>query len=342
MTTVEQRVVAVGASAGGVDALTRFVSALPPDLPAAVLVALHLTPSSPSLLPRVLARRSPLEVLPAEDGLPLRNGQVVVSVPDCHLLVVEGRVVLGRGARENGHRPSHDAMLRSVALAAGPRAVGLVLTGLLDDGSAGLRCVDRYGGTCLVQDPDDAEYPDMPRNALRSVPGARAATIPVLVKEVVSAMSHDPHPAPDVDQVQRQLDQAELASALGQPTKLPDGSVPGQPSAFACPDCHGVLNGIPDGEVQRFRCRTGHAWTESSLLAQQGNQVEEALWTALRALEEKADMSRRMAERAEEEGRPWSGAHHREREEEAMRSASTLRDVLGQSIAEPAAPAAEG
>lgn len=342
MTTVEQRIVAVAASAGGVDALTRLVAALPADLPAVVLVALHLTPSSPSLLPRVLARRSSLEVVPAEDGLALRHGQVVVSVPDCHLLVQEGKVVLGRGARENGHRPSHDAMLRSVALEAGPRAVGVVLTGLLDDGSAGLRCVERYGGTCLAQDPEDADYPDMPRNALRSVPGAAMASLPMLVEEVVSAVRQDLRAEPAVDKVQRQLDLAELASALCRPMHLPDGSPPGEPSEFGCPDCHGVLRVIPDGEVKRFRCRTGHAWTANSLLAQQGNQVEDALWMALRALEERAGLSRRMAERAEEDGRPWSGGHHREQEQEALRSAGTLREALIHTVADPAAPVAEG
>jgi two-component system chemotaxis response regulator CheB len=331
--------VAVGASAGGVEALRELVASLPGDLHATVLVGLHLSSQMPSVLAHLLQRRTPLEVLPAEDGMDLKPGRVIVSVPDRHLLVVEDKVVLGHGARENSQRPSHDAMMRSAALLRGERAVGVVMTGLLDDGSAGLSAINRYGGACLVQDPDDCAFPAMPRNALRAVPHALAAPLSTLAEEVVRMTTDDPRPV-EVSASQRAMDHAELASALGAPTVLPDGTHPGHPSPFACPDCHGVLNQVPEADLLRYRCRTGHAWTAESLVAQQDASVEEAIWTALRALEERADMSHRLAERSIAGDRPWSTAYYTQRGDEAERSASTLRDLLARTsvVAHPPEP----
>lgn len=334
--------VAVGASAGGVEALKTLVAGLPADLPATVLVALHLPVDSRSYLPEILRRRSSLRVVLAEDGLPLVPGQVVVAHPDAHLLVVGDRIVLGRGPRENGSRPSHDAMLRAAALARGPRAVGVVLTGLLDDGAAGLGLVARYGGACLVQDPDDAEFASMPRAALAVVPTARAVPLAALAAEVTTLVQQQPTGIPDVDDVVRLRDAAELSSALGRAPEMPDGSSPGTPSPYACPDCHGVLNHIPDDGILRFRCRTGHAWSAESLVAQQDDDVEEALWTALRVLEERGEMSRKLAEQARQGSRDWSDEHFRRRAEEAERSAELLRAVLRREAALPDLPRAAG
>ncbi|MCU1599730.1 MAG: chemotaxis protein CheB [Frankiales bacterium] len=322
--------VVVGGSAGGVEALVRFVSDLPTDLPATVLVGLHLSREVRSMLPGLLARRSKISVVPAADGLVLVPGQVVVGVPDRHLLVVEDQVVLGRGARENGHRPSHDAMLRSAALLRGPRTVGVVLTGLLDDGSAGLTCVERYGGCCVVQDPADAAFPDMPRNALRAVPDAAQVPLSALTDEVVRMVNGEPAASPEVDPEQHQNDLSELASALGVNNRLPDGSVVGVPSPFACPSCHGVLNHVPD-DILRYRCRTGHAWSAEALIAQQDRSVEEALWAALRALEERADLADRLATRSTSGGRDWSAHHYESRRDDARKSAEVLRHVLTQT-----------
>jgi two-component system chemotaxis response regulator CheB len=219
---VALRVIVLCASAGGVEALGALLAALPPDLPATVLAGLHLPRASPSLLPQVLARRSTLPVLTARDGLSLVPGTVVVGVPDRHLLVVDGHVALGRGDATNGHRPSHDAMLRSAALAAGPLAVGVVLTGLLDDGSAGLRCIDRYHGTCLVQDPGEAAFPDMPRHALHAVPSASYGTLLQLADHITRTVHDDPPAAAEVEPEQQRLDLADLARALDRPPTMSD------------------------------------------------------------------------------------------------------------------------
>jgi two-component system, chemotaxis family, protein-glutamate methylesterase/glutaminase len=301
-------------------------------------VALHLPASARSYLADILARSGALPVRQARPDMPLVAGEVVVAHPDAHLLVVDDRVVLGRGPRENGSRPSHDAMLRSAALARGNRVIGAVLTGLLDDGAAGLHVVQRYGGHCLVQDPADAEFPSMPTAALRAVPTARSLSLPALAEEVVRAVSEVPPAEPVVPEEQWQRDLAELESALGRPPVLPDGSPSGDPSPYACPDCHGVLNTVPDPTVLRFRCRTGHAWSAESLVAQQDGDVEAALWTALRVLEERAEMSRRLADMATSAGRDWSQEHFTSRAEDADRSAQLLRAVLRHESDQPTLP----
>jgi two-component system chemotaxis response regulator CheB len=339
---VGSRIVAVGASAGGVTALGDLLSLLPPDLDAPVLVGLHLSSAGPSLLRQVLSRRSALPVYSAEPGAPLRPGTVIVAPPDRHLLVVEGHVFLGTGPRENSHRPSHDAMMRSVALAAGPDAIGVILTGLLDDGSAGLRCIARYGGACLVQDPEEADFADMPRNALHAVPDARVAPLKALAQDLVDAVYAEPRPSVGVDARQRARDQAELASGLGTTSTLLDGPATGAPSGFACPHCHGVLNHVPDGDELRYRCRTGHAWSATSLLAQQREAVENALWVALRSLEERAEMFRRLASQAEGQHQPLAAQHHQARSLEAEASATSLRALLATTVGPPDSLPADG
>ena len=329
--------VVVGASAGGVEALKRFTAALPADLPATVLVALHVPASARSYLPDILSRASRLPVRPARHGMHLLPGEVVVAPPDHHLLVVDDAIALGRGPAENGSRPSHDAMLRSAALARGPRVVGAVLTGLLDDGAAGLGVVRRHGGHCLVQAPADADFPSMPVAALRAVPDALSLPLDALADEVVRAVNEVPPAAPQVPEEEWQRDLAELHSALGRSPQLPDGTHPGEPSPYACPDCHGVLRTVPDEAVLRFRCRTGHAWTAQSLVAKQDLNVEDALWTALRVLEERSEMSHRLASMALEAGREWSQEHFDRRAQEAERSAALVRAVLHREAVAPPA-----
>ena len=321
-------VVVVCGSAGGVEALKALVAGLPPDLPATVLVGLHVPPTSRSMLADILDRAGPLSAVGAKDGMTLEHGQVIVAHPDAHLLLVDGAVTLGPGARENGHRPSHDAMMRSAALAHGPQVIGVVLTGLLDDGAAGLACIERYGGLCIVQDPDDADFPSMPRHALAAVPSARCLPLAELPGEVARAVTEQAPEGPGVPEDVRIRDEVELTSALGQSPTMPDGTPAGEPSGYACPDCHGVLNTIPGEAVLRFRCRTGHAWTADSLVASQSGSLEEALWTALRVLEERVDISIRLADLALLNDRPWSEGHFRDRAVEATRSADAIRAML--------------
>lgn len=333
--------VVVGASAGGVEAMRELVADLPPDLPACVLLVLHLPRGgTPSVLPHILQRASALPVHGAADGDLLRPGTVLVAPSDRHLLLDGDRVVLSAGPRENGHRPSIDATLRSAAVERGSRVVGVVLTGNLDDGSAGLRAVVRHGGLAVVQDPGEAMFTGMPRNALAAVPealavplGQLAATLERLVRTPVG---RGPALSPD----EARTDDLELIALLGR--RLEQEQPPGEPSPFACPDCHGVLFDVTDGPTHRYRCSVGHAWYAESLVDRQGQAVESALWMALRTLEERSALAGRVADGAVAAGRDWSSRYFRERADEAEQHAAVLRRLLLRHGADPLEPEALG
>jgi two-component system chemotaxis response regulator CheB len=316
--------VVVGASAGGVEALRELVRELPGDLAATVLVVLHLPASAFSALPQILDRAGPLPARSAEDGAAVQPGAVLVAPPDRHLLVRDGRIVLGRGPKENGHRPAIDALFRTAARWYGPRVIGIVLSGTLDDGAAGLRAVVERGGTALVQDPRTAVYPSMPEAALRAVPDAESAEVgelAALVAKLCADALPDDSPSM-VDRVlQMETDMAEMDElALAEPDR------PGRPAAMSCPDCHGAMFEIEDGPVLRFRCRVGHAWSPDTLLAQQRESTEAALWMAIRTLEEKAALHRRLGDRVGSSGP--SQRYHAERAQEADQSAALIREML--------------
>lgn len=285
-------IICVGTSAGGVPALTALVRDLPRDLPAALLVVLHVSADHPSVLPRILSSAGALPAEHARNGEPLLSGRIYIAPPDRHLMVEPGVVRVTRGARENGHRPAVDTLFRTAAFAYGPRVIGVILTGALDDGVAGLLAVKQQGGLALVQDPDDAFCRDMPRHALEVVEADYvlplldlAALLPKLAGNEV------PEYAPPAEQLA-----LEAKIDLGRPEA--EINPPGQPSGLSCPACGGVLNEVHDHRMIRFRCRVGHAYAPESLHGAQQLEVEAALWAALRALEEEAALARRMATRA--------------------------------------------
>ena len=254
--------IVVGASAGGVAALQAFVHGLPADLPAAVLVVMHMRAAGPGKLAGILQRQTMLPVGRAEDMTPVRPGRIYVARPGCHLLLRDGEIRLGRGAHENGHRPAVDALFRSAARWYGPRTVSVVLSGALDDGAAGAAAVARRGGAAAVQDPADALFDGMPTATLQAVPSAVTAPLAELPAAVVRLLREPA--SPGASEVTRQLtietDMAELTSQA-----LRDPDRPGTPSELSCPDCHGILYDIDDPAVPRYRCRVGHAWSLQSL-----------------------------------------------------------------------------
>ena len=288
-------VIVVGASAGGVEVLKSLVEGLPAELPAAVLIVLHVAPSSPSILPRLLRRRSVLPVDFAREGEPLQMGRVYVAPPDRHLVVEPDRVRVTAAPRENHSRPAIDPLFRSAALAFGPRVIGVILSGRLDDGTAGLWAVKDRGGTAVVQDPEDALHPDMPRNALQYtradhiVPAAELA--PLLVRLVREGVS----PAPD-QPASRALE-LEVRIAMEDNALRAGVMALGPVSPYTCPECHGALVRLEESGIPRFRCHTGHAFSLDSLLAAITENVEETLWSALRAVEESVILLREAADR---------------------------------------------
>jgi len=317
--------VVVGASAGGVEALRVLLGSLPPDFPAALLVVLHVPSTGRSALPEILDRACPLPVRRAESGAGLQPGTVTVAVPDHHLLVVDDRLMLSRGARENGHRPAVDVLFRTAARSAGPRVVAVVLSGALDDGTAGMIAVRGRGGVGVAQDPDDALYPSMPTYAIELaaadhvVPVAKmAAVLTDLVTEEIAAV------APEASEL---MDQ-EAALAEFDVAALNDDDRPGTPSGFGCPSCHGALFTITEGGMERYRCRVGHAWSPEALAAEQSEALEGALWMALRGLEERAALSLRMGERAQERGHVHTARSFHDRHDEAQSAALLIRRLL--------------
>jgi two-component system chemotaxis response regulator CheB len=316
--------IVVGASAGGVEALRALVHELPVDLPATVLVVLHLPTSAFSALPSILSRAGSMTVRSATNGMTLEPGAILVAPPDQHLLIRANRIALGRGPKENGHRPAIDPLFRSAARWFGPRAIGVILSGTLDDGAAGLWTIAEHGGAAVVQDPDTALYSGMPRAALRAVPAAQVAPLPDLAKLLVDLIAEDVEIAET--SVSRDLAAESEIPAMDE-TALADPDRPGRPAAMTCPNCQGAMFTFDEGEMVRYRCRVGHAWSSESLLLYQEESAETAVWTAIRALEEKAAVHRRIVAEAK---RPsaMTEAYHGERAAEAEQAAAVLRDML--------------
>jgi two-component system chemotaxis response regulator CheB len=320
-----RRLVVMAASAGGIEALQTVLRELSPDFDAPVLIVLHMAAGGGGALPGILNRAGPLRATAAVDGEQLSAGRVYVCVADNHLLVGERHLHVRRGPRENGHRPAADPLFRSAALYYGPRAVGVVLSGNLSDGTAGLLAIRRQGGIAVVQDPADALYDGMPLSALRYV-GADHVLPAAEIGPLLNRMVKEPLPStanPAAPDHMRQ----EVAIMEDDEAVL-SGEHPGEPSPWPCPDCSGVLWQIDEGNMVRFRCRVGHAWSADDLLNVQGSAIENALWMALRSLEDRAALSRTLAERALAGGRSISAGRFQSESDEYEESVRVLRELL--------------
>jgi len=318
-------IIVMGGSAGAVEGMAQIVAGLPADLPAAVFVVVHFPPYSTSVLPRILTRAGALKAVHPCDGDPVEHGTIYVAPPDHHLLLEEGRIRLTRGPRENGHRPAVDTLFRSAARAYGRRVAAVVITGNLDDGTAGLGTVRARGGAAVVQDPEDALHPGMPGTALSVVGADVVAPLDRIAAALVELATT---PLPEAEPPVPGLLQQESAIAELDFDALHDDERPGTPSGYSCPECHGALFEINEDEVVRFRCRVGHAYGVESLLAQQGHAVESALWSAMMALKERAALSRRMSERLRERGGQLSADRFAEQANEADVRAGVILEVL--------------
>jgi len=313
-------IVVVAASAGGLEPLRTLLAALPADLPASVLVVLHIPATGGRTLPRILDRSG---VLPAEagaDGEPLRHGRIYVAPPDLHLLIVDGLVRVSRGPRQNGVRPSADPLFRSAALYGGPRTIGVVLSGSLDDAALGAATVEQRGGYVIVQDPDDAAYPSMPRCAVATTrhpvirpAGKIAELLTQLTREEVEVPSGPP-PA--------ELEAEVRGLLAGDPQIAP---VPRDYSGFTCPECVGPLYHARERGADSYDCLVGHRWSPESLLEEQTSTVERAMWLAIRSLDERHRLTGRLADSARDRGHPISAARFQSASEEAALAADVIR-----------------
>jgi two-component system chemotaxis response regulator CheB len=316
-------VIVVGASAGGVEALQALASQLPPELPASVLVVLHLMSSGTSVLHDILDRAGPLPATTACDGERLERGHIYVAPPDFHLLIRGPAIHLSTGPRENGHRPAIDPLFRSAARAYGRRTIGVVLTGTLDDGTDGLGMIKDRGGATVVQEPGDAAYGDMPRNAIAHVAPDRVVPLAELgatLAELIDAPLDRSRPDLIADPTTQTVDLVEVEFGREEPQ--------GDATLMSCPDCGGVLLERRDGGLTRCACQVGHAYSPDSLEDEQGEHLEHALWNAIRTLQERADLLRRLARRADRRGSEETVERFRRRALEASGHADEIRGTL--------------
>jgi two-component system chemotaxis response regulator CheB len=317
-------IIVVGASAGGVNALKRLVGELPADLPATLFVVLHVSPEPHSQLAEILEAAGPLPASAAIDGTRFRRGHIYVAPADRHLLIEDdGRLRVIRGPKENLHRPAVDPLFRSAAWACGPRVVGVVLSGTLDDGAAGLWAIKSCGGVTIVQDPEEAEFDGMPTAALLSLQVDHCvplAGIPPLLERLARRpVTGRSRKRPRT--IKAENDFMKKHATIESMTEL------GKPSGFTCPSCRGALWELQNGGILRYRCHTGHAFSVDSLLNGQSEAVEEALYSALRALEERASIVRKMIERYGERF-PRLVDDYRRRSRELEQQADLLRGFL--------------
>ncbi|HEX2719158.1 MAG TPA: chemotaxis protein CheB [Gemmatimonadaceae bacterium] len=329
-------IVVVGGSAGGVEALLEVARGLPAALAANVLVTVHLAASSPSLLPALVARVGSLPASHPADRTPLIHGQIFVAPPDYHLLCTPDGVRLGVGPRENGYRPSIDVLFRTAARHFGPRVLGVILSGNLDDGTAGALEIRRCGGSVIAQDPDDTLHPSMPQSAIRAGAVDHVLPLAALAGDIdrMSRAGRQPTrvmiPSDDTLRAGRPrpgVDPQESGEPPGSAALSADASV-NEASGFTCPECHGALWEVRDGRLLRYRCRVGHAFSTEALIHEQAQSVEAALWTALTALEEHAAFNRRMVARLERDHNNSGTTRFLDRARDLETRAETIRGVL--------------
>jgi two-component system chemotaxis response regulator CheB len=320
------QIVVVGASAGGIDALRVVCAALPADFPAPICIVVHTAPQSPGVLPEIVSRAGPLPARSPINSERLVPSQIYVAPPDCHLVVEPGRLRVTKGPKENRFRPAIDPLFRSAAQVYGPGAIGVILTGSLDDGSAGLWTVKQLGGIAIVQDPADALFPSMPLNAMRHTQVDHIVPLegmaPLLVRLVATPIEvRTAHHVPEDVNVEVKVAMEDNPIDAGLERI-------GEPSPFACPECHGVLLRLKDTPHARFRCHTGHSYTALSLLAAVNEQIEGSLWMSIRSLVEGRLLLCTLADHVTAEHSSDDAVRLRARADETKQQADAIRRLV--------------
>ena len=323
------RVVVVGASAGGVASLIELVRQLPADLPAAVLVVQHLAPHHPSDLPSILSRAGALEAVHPVDGETLRDARIYVAPPDRHLLIEDHHIAVKRGPKENRFRPSVDALFRAAAYTFGERAIGVVLSGALDDGTSGLWSIKRLGGVTIVQDPADAQFDSMPVSALEQVEIdhiVAAGAMGKLISALIAAPAAQASDKSD-DDVRKRLALETSISANGDAFAKGVTDL-GDYTPFTCPECEGVLIRVKEGRNVRFRCHTGHGLSREALLYGVVEKVEMRYWDVMRSLEEAVMLLEEMGHTLDTNGESRAASRFRDNAKKAARESRQVRDLV--------------
>jgi two-component system chemotaxis response regulator CheB len=321
-------IVVVGASAGGITALKEFVKFLPKDFKGSVFVVLHIPAYTETYLPTILSKAGPLKAIIPKDGETIEAGMIYVAPNDHHMLLEHNKVIVRRGPKENRFRPSIDALFRSAAYVYGPRVIGVVLSGFLDDGTSGLWTIKRLGGIAIIQDPHDAEQPQMPENVLGHVEvdyTLTAVDMGPLITGLVSEASPEKFKLSDQEM---ELLKKEIIIAT-RDNAFEMGIIDmGEFTPLTCPECHGALVRLVEGNIIRFRCHTGHAYTASSLLADVSTSVEDLLWQSMRAMEEMVILLNNTADQYEKLGNRDTAALFRRKAKNSSKRARIIHDSI--------------
>jgi two-component system chemotaxis response regulator CheB len=298
---VTHDLIVIGTSSGGFEALRTLAGGLPKNFPAAILIVIHLSPQSPYVLPLMLSRASQVVVAETVDKTRIEPGKIYIAPPDHHMLVEGSDIRLTKGPKENRFRPAIDPLFRTAASSYGPRVVGVILTGMLDDGTAGLAVVKEHGGITVVQDPKDALYPSMPQSALRYV-GAHYVLPLSEMALLLAQLTTEPVGASETSPGSR-LNEIESRFAQMKPTNFEDMQLIGSHAGISCPECYGTMWKITEGIPPRYRCHVGHAYTAQSLVDEQKEKQENYLWQALRLMKERTSLVFEMKSHAEQNHR---------------------------------------
>jgi len=315
-------IVAIGTSAGGVEALLSLTKSLPRNLPASILLTIHLPRDSKSCLDDVLDRSGPLRAGFAQDGEAMRKSRIYIAPPDRHLIVDGDRLALGEGPRENGSRPAIDPMLRSAAVCCGARSIGVVLTGALGDGASGLWAIEQAGGITVVQDPKDAAYAEMPRTALNRTKPDHVVSLKD-IPELLASLTHQP--AGEAKALPASI-KFEVEIARTGHSGMNEMDSIGRRSVLSCPDCGGIMWEIEEGELSRFRCHVGHTYTAELMSLALDENLRRSLASARRALDERIALARKLHNQSKASGHHLVAENWAEKVKEFEREAEIIRD----------------
>lgn len=318
--------IVIGASAGGFNVLKEIISRLPDDLNAAVLIVWHMAPTLKSILPDILGRYSNMITAHAQDNEPLRPNRIYIAPPDRHMVVEDGRIRVTRGPKENRFRPAIDPLFRSGAFSYGNRVIGVILSGALDDGTAGLWQIKQFGGTTIVQDPKEAEYSSMPESALRHVEVDYCLPVARIGELLTELASRTPFKNADI--IMDDKTAAEIEIALGKNAFEKDIMKYGELTPYACPECHGVLNKFAEGSIERYRCHTGHAYSADSLLDAITEKIEDSLYSAIRGVDESVILLNHMGDHFAEKNQTQIAARFFQKAKDANERSKLIRRAV--------------
>lgn len=315
------RIIVIGGSSGALESLIPLARGLPANADAAVFVVFHTPPSSGSRLDRVLARVCDLPVHYAIDGESIRAGEMYLAPPDRHLIFEGGTVRLTQGPKENRFRPAIDPLFRTAAREHGSRVIGVILSGGQSDGAAGLAEIKKAGGVALVQDPAHSLVPALPEAAIARTRVDHVLTARDMADVVADLVGRTP--PPEEVPMEPERDTAEVGGH-----DIHHAKDLGEPTPFTCPDCGGTLWMTQGGDLLQFRCHVGHRFNGDGLESAQSEEVERALWVAMRALEESAELRRRMARHAKEHDMEAIAASYDDQAADSEQKAAAIRRVL--------------